>query len=151
MKRNAPWSSTGFRELVPAAALLLSWTAIGHHTFAYVYNTSLVAEIEGEVVELQWENPHIRFRVRTGNGEVWSIESNSPGGMERRAIRQEALGIGHRIRLAGFPARDGSLSIHASNILFMGGREVVLRPGSSPRWGSTMNEPSSLRPDAAGI
>ena len=107
----------------------------GHHTFAYVYNTSQVAEIEGEVIELEWENPHIQFRMRTASGEVWSIESNSPAGMQRRTVSPDMVSVGSRFRLAGFPARDGSHGMHASNILFRGGREVVLRPGSKPRWG----------------
>ncbi len=135
--------------LAVSATTLLSWTALGHHTFAYDYNTSQVSEIEGEVVELHWQNPHIGIRIRTSGGDIWSIESNSPGGMERRTIQPEALRIGQRIKLAGFPARDGSHSIHASNILFADGREVVLRPGSKPRWGSTTNAPSStVRPSA---
>ena len=114
--------------------LFVPWLAFGHHTFGYTYNTSQVAEIEGEVIRVQWENPHISFRMRTDDGVVWIIESNSPNGMERRTISQEIISIGNRFRLAGFPARDGSNGMHASNILLADGREVVLRPGSEPRW-----------------
>lgn len=116
---------------------MLPLAAGAHHTFAYTYNTSQVAEIVGEVIEVQWESPHIRLRMRTDGGEVWDIESNSPGGMERRAITREMIDVGRRIRMAGFPSRDGSNGLHASNILFEDGREVVLRPGSRTRWGST--------------
>ena len=115
-------------------AMLLPYAAVGHHTFAYDYNTSQVAEIVGEVIEVQWESPHVRFRMRTDDGDVWSIESNSPGGMERRTITRETVSVGRRFRLAGFPARDGSNGLHASNILLGDNREVVLRPGSTPRW-----------------
>lgn len=115
-------------------ALLLPWWVLGHHTFGYVYNTSQVAEIEGEVIDVQWESPHISFSVRTDDGEVWSIESNSPGGMERRTISRDTISVGNHFRLAGFPARDGSNGMHASNILLADGREVVLRPGSKSRW-----------------
>ena len=116
-------------------AMALAGPLNGHHTFAYVYNTSQVAEIEGEVIELEWENPHIQLRMRTDSGEVWSIESNSPAGMQRRTVNPDMVSVGSRFRLAGFPARDGSNGMHASNILFRDGREVVLRPGSEPRWG----------------
>ena len=115
-------------------ATALPGTSIAHHTFAYDYNTSQVVEIAGEVIEVQWENPHIQFRMRTENGEVWSIESNSPAGMQRRTVSPEMVSVGSRFRLAGFPARDGSNGMHASNILLGDGREVVLRPGSQPRW-----------------
>lgn len=121
---------------VMVLATVLPATSAGHHTFAYTYNTSQVAEIEGEVIELQWENPHVQFRMRTEDGEVWSVESNSPAGMQRRGIYLNMIGAGSRIRLAGFPARDGSNGMHASNILLRDGTEVVLRPGSKPRFSS---------------
>ncbi len=105
-----------------------------HHTFGYVYNTSQYHEIEGEVIFVRWENPHILFNLRTDNGEIWEIESNSPGGMERRSVTREIISAGNRFRLAGFPARNGDRGMHASNILLNDGREVVLRPGTGPRW-----------------
>lgn len=121
---------------VVVLATVLPVPSMGHHTFAYDYNTSQVAEIEGEVIELQWENPHVQFRMRTEDGEVWSIESNSPAGMQRRGIFLNTIRAGSRFRLAGFPARDGSNGMHASNILLRDGTEVVLRPGSTPRFSS---------------
>lgn len=122
-------------------SVLLPCTAVAHHTFAYEYNTSQVAEIVGEVIDVQWQNPHVRFRMRTEGGEIWSIESNSPSGMERRTITQDMIRPGTRFRLAGFPARDGSNGLHASNILFGDNREVVLRPGSRPRWDDAATAP----------
>lgn len=114
--------------------LLLPCFAVAHHTFGYTFNTSQTAEIDGEVVDVQWSNPHIVFSMRTEEGEIWTIESNSPNGMERRTISRDIISVGSSFRLAGFPARDGSNGMHASNILLRDGREVVLRPGSEPRW-----------------
>ncbi|HEY5622155.1 MAG TPA: DUF6152 family protein [Gammaproteobacteria bacterium] len=125
--RNSSYVLAAVIALAPAFA-------IAHHTFGYVYNTSQYHEIEGEVIFLRWENPHILFNMRTDDGEVWEIESNSPGGMERRTITREVISPGSRFRLAGFPARNGDRGIHASNILFPDGHEVVLRPGTDPRW-----------------
>ncbi|MEE8094004.1 MAG: hypothetical protein V3T47_07190, partial [Gammaproteobacteria bacterium] len=67
-------------------------------------------------------------------GEIWEIESNSIRGLERREISQDVIRVGTRFRLAGFPARNGSREMYTSNILLADGREVVLRPGSEPRW-----------------
>jgi len=121
--------------LAAAAALTLFSGALrAHHTFGYVYNTSQYHEIEGEVIFVRWESPHILFNLRTDNGEVWEIESNSPGSLERRSITREIISAGNRFRLAGFPARNGDRGMHASNTLLSDGREVVLRPGTGPRW-----------------
>ncbi|MDE0001955.1 MAG: DUF6152 family protein [Rhodospirillaceae bacterium] len=121
---------------IVALAIVLPAASIGHHTFAYTYNTSQVAEIAGEVIEVRWENPHVQFRMRTEDGEIWSIESNSPAGMQRRGIYPGMISAGSRFRLAGFPARDGGNGMHASNILLRDGTEIVLRPGSKPRFSS---------------
>ena len=127
------------RQFYFLGILLLPLIASGHHTFGYFYNTSQTAEIEGEVVAVQWANPHITFSMRTGAGDIWEIESNSPGGMERRMVSQQIISIGNRFRLAGFPARDGSNGMHASNILLADGMEIVLRPGSDPYWTGAEN------------
>ena len=123
------------QRVVPfLGVLLLPGLVFAHHTFGFIYNTSQVVEIEGEVTYVVWENPHILFQMRTDGGEAWSIESNSPNGMARRTLSRDVISVGNHFRLAGFPARDGSNGMHASNILLDDGREVVLRPGSKPRW-----------------
>ena len=126
----------GYRQKIGLllGLLLLPWLASGHHTFGYFFNTSQVAEIEGEVIAVQWVNPHVLFSMRTDDGTVWDIQSNSTRGLEGRTISQEVIRAGNRFRLAGFPARDGSNGMYTSNILLADGREVVLRPGSEPRW-----------------
>ncbi len=115
-------------------ALLLPLATSGHHSFPEHFNTSQIAEIEGEVTDVQWSNPHVSFTMRTAEGETWKIESNSIRGLERREISRDVIRVGNRFRLAGFPARNGSHELYTSNILLADGREVVLRPGSEPRW-----------------
>ncbi len=117
-----------------AVALLLPLATSGHHSFPEHFNTSQIAEIEGEVTEVRWSNPHVSFTMRTVTGEIWKVESNSIRGLEGREISRDVIRVGNRFRLAGFPARDGSHELYTSNILLADGREVVLRPGSEPRW-----------------
>ncbi len=117
-----------------AVALLMPLAASGHHSFPEHFNTSQITEIEGEVTDVRWSNPHVSFTMRTLDGETWKIESNSIRGLERRQISRDVIRVGNRFRLAGFPARDGSHELYTSNILLADGREVVLRPGSEPRW-----------------
>lgn len=117
-----------------AIALLLPLTTSAHHSFPEHFNTSRIAEIEGEVTNVQWSNPHVSFTMRTAEGETWIIQSNSIRGLERREISQDVIRVGNRFKLAGFPARNGSHEMYTSNILLADGREVVLRPGAELRW-----------------
>ena len=61
--------------------------ASGHHTFPVFYNTSQKVEVEGEVTEILWSNPHVSFFIRTSDGEDWKIESNSPTSYSVRRLR----------------------------------------------------------------
>ena len=117
--------------------------ASGHHTFPVFYNTSQKVEVEGEVTEILWSNPHVSFFVRTSDGEVWKIESNSVNQLQRKEITPDILRVG-RVRVAGFPARNGDNGIYVSNLMLATGREEVLRPGVEPRW-------TPLRPESAGV
>ena len=57
-------------------AMLLPCAAIGHHTFAYVYNTSQVAEIVGEVIDVQWG----KMGSRTEAGVETTLDGTAPSG-----------------------------------------------------------------------
>ena len=113
------------RLSVLAVALLLPLAAAGHHSFPEHFNTSQIAEIEGEVTDVQWSNPHVSFTMRTADGEIWKIESNSIRGLERRQISRDVIRVGNRFRLAGFPARDDSHELYTSNILLADGARLI--------------------------
>ena len=111
----------------------LSVPAFGHHTFAYSYNTSVIAEVEGNVTEVLWSNPHVSFVVETSDGEIWQIVSNSANQLERKSVTPDVLTAG-TIKVAGFPARNGDTGLYTSHLLLASGREEVLRPGVDLRW-----------------
>jgi hypothetical protein len=131
-------------EQSPGAVLLSSlislglWIAAadshGHHSFPVTFNTSQVTEVDGVVTELRWFDPHVVFSVEASDGGVWEVESNSIRGMLRYGISEQMLAVGTSITIAGFPARNGDTKMYSSNLLLSDGTEIVLRPGSEPRW-----------------
>ena len=52
--------------------------ALGHHSVAVIFDTTSVVEAEGEITELSWRNPHVRFRLsgtnEDGSAQVWNVE-----------------------------------------------------------------------------
>jgi hypothetical protein len=124
-----------------AGVFVLPIASLAHHSFPVVYNTSQIVEIEGEITELAWESPHVRFVVETADGASWRIESNSAGGLERRALSRDVIGVGTMLRVAGYPARDGGKELYTSHILLPDGRELVLRPGIGSRWTQNAEAP----------
>ena len=81
------------RALIGSAAFL--WVAIvplvasGHHAVS-AFLAGELAEIEGELVSVDWRNPHISFTVRTTNEEgeddIWTLEAGAIYSIERRGV-----------------------------------------------------------------
>ena len=113
---------------------LFTLDASGHHAFPESFNTSQSIEIRGQILALAWMNPHVSFSVLADDGRVWQIETNSISRLESDGIRQPRLAPGTAVHIAGFPARNGEPSIHATHIEIGDDIEIVLRPGSKRRW-----------------
>jgi hypothetical protein len=116
-----------------------------HHSGSEYDRTTV--EIEGTLVELVWQNPHVHFGVRTmkdGKPVVWDIEANSLSILRRTDANPDNLKLGDTIKVAGAPSRQTPNKMWASNLLPANGREVVLGPGIMPRWkGSADGEKST--------
>jgi len=126
---------TSARIAVMVAALLTATSVFAHHAFGGFFDMGTMTEIEGVVTEMRWRNPHVRFSVRTDDGNIWQIETNSVSILRRMEITEDVFGVGDRIRLAGGAAKDGTPAMFSNNALLADGTEIVLRPGVDPYWG----------------
>lgn len=119
---------------------LLPITAIGHHSVSATFDTGTVIEVEGEVTEVIWRNPHVHFELdatnESGQTESWSIELTSLSNLRRLEITPDFIEVGDRIRIAGSPARRTANNVYAHNILRPDGKEVLLAANVQPRWSS---------------
>jgi hypothetical protein len=107
-----------------------------HHSAAAWFNQSEIAEVEGTVTEVKWENPHIKFLMRapddSGQEVVWDMETLSMAGISRWGITADMIKVGDHVRMAGNPSRKGLNSMFIRNILLPNGEEILL--GGKPRW-----------------
>jgi hypothetical protein len=121
---------------------VMAWCAIGsvdvraHHSGSEYQRTTV--EIEGVLQEVAWQNPHVHFFVRTkdASGKVvtWDIEANSLSILRRTDANPDNLKVGDTVKVAGAPSNRAANRMWASNILAANGREIVLGPGTPPRW-----------------
>ncbi len=125
------------------ALLLLSFLFVpspvsAHHSVGVTFNVSNVSEVEGEVTRIRWRNPHVGFTIRvvddSGRVELWDIETNSVSILRQMGLTPDVLSVGDDVRIAGNPARGGASGMWALNLLLPGAREVLLGPGTKPRW-----------------
>ena len=120
----------------------LPFTVFGHHSFATTFDPDVIAELEGEITEVRWRNPHVSFTLKTvdGSGDetLWSIESHSLGIMRGMDLTSAFFHVGDRVSVAGNPARRRDVNaMFVQNMLLPSGEEWVFRGGDRPadlRW-----------------
>jgi len=123
-------------------SVVIAWCLTGsvgvraHHSGSEYTQTTV--EIEGTLLEVAWQNPHVHFFVRAkdanGNLVTWDIEANSLSILRRTDATPENLKVGDTVKVAGAPSRRAPNRMWAMNILAANGREIVLGPGAPPRW-----------------
>ncbi len=93
--------------------LLTAGFAAAHHSFAAVFDGEKFVKLTGEVVSVEWTNPHFHFSVdvKDAAGAVtrWRFEGYPPNMLVRQGWRRdETLLTGTTVTVEGWAARDDS-------------------------------------------
>jgi hypothetical protein len=117
--------------------LLAPLGAHAHHSRAE-FNSRVPIELEGEVVEVIWRNPHVGLRIRArtedGNTELWTMDAADLLSTVRRGVPPNMmLEPGDHVRVAGFASATRSGRMLVTNVLAPNGIEILL-VGNEPRW-----------------
>jgi hypothetical protein len=136
---------------------LLAPPVFAHHSSAAVYDRDAVVEVEGDVTEVQWVNPHVRFKVRgagaDGRERVWDIESNSVSIVSRFGLTADLVKAGTHVKIAGNPGRARDDILWITNMLMPSGTEILFGSGIPARWSQRTigtDTRSAVATDAAG-
>jgi len=124
--------------------LFFAMTASAHHSFAGQFDPNSTMQIEGELIEVRFSNPHGLLKVRTvdqGRVVVWELETAGASQMVRSGVLPEYLKVGDKVRAAGWPPITAKREMHATNLLTPTGRELILFRGATAKFtnGATGN------------
>jgi len=119
--------------------MFLPVVAFAHHSTAGRYDTGSIMEIDGEVTEVLWRNPHAYVIIETtddrGDRVTWELETNGVAVLQRNGVQRESIRVGDHIRAAGYPPVTAAKEMYASNILLPSGEELLLGfLKIPPRW-----------------
>ena len=123
-----------------STTVLISASVLAHHgavTSGFLYNADELVEIQGEVTEVLWRNPHLRARMRVTNVEgdetMWELELGpTPREFENMGILPEDL-LGN-VRAAGHVSKRNPHSLGVIYFLLPNGQEHVQGRNREPRW-----------------
>ncbi|MGI9257316.1 MAG: DUF6152 family protein [Gammaproteobacteria bacterium] len=127
-----------------ALVALISAPALAHHSVGAFFDASTTIELEGEITEVAWRNPHILFEFTSSDGEAWTLETHSLSIMRRLEAPEPFVAPGDQVRVAGWRSRRGQ-GMFVNNMLLPNGEEFVFKFQPEPAdlmwsdrmWGTT--------------
>jgi len=117
------------------AAACASATALAHHSFSAEFEPDQTAELAGKIVQVWWNNPHIRYRlevVRDGAVEDWELQASSVTSMQQLGWTATTLSIGDELKVSGQVGRNGARKLYVRSILRPDGTRLVTGRGDNP-------------------
>jgi len=122
--------------------LIAAWTVmacppvLAHHSVAY-YSSETI-ELAGELTEVRWQNPHIRFVLRTvgsnGSAKTWRLESSAIFLREKDGVTRDLFRVGDLVRVFGRTSAHDAAALLVTNMLLPDGREAPLWPNTGPHF-----------------
>ena len=96
--------------LVCGGVALLCAPLLGHHSFGVYYLDQDTIEVEGDVVEFQYKNPHSWIHVAGKDAflrpRIFAGEWASTSRLEQDGITKNTLRIGDNVRIWASPSRN---------------------------------------------
>ena len=107
-----------------------------HHSNAE-YDRNAIREIEGELIEVRWRNPHVQFTVRApgddGQLHDWELETSTVYVLGRLGLDGSRFPESGTVRAAGW-ASSTRPAMRVTNMLLPDGTEVLLAGAAGNRW-----------------
>jgi uncharacterized protein DUF6152 len=123
-------------RLLACFVLCTPLTIFAHHSVAYYSGERI--ELAGELTEVRWQNPHIRFALRTvasdGAEKIWRLESSSIFLREKDGVTRDLFRVGDRVKVFGRSSSQDAAALLVTNMLLPDGREAPLWPNTGPHF-----------------
>ncbi|HEX5110943.1 MAG TPA: DUF6152 family protein [Vicinamibacterales bacterium] len=98
--------------LAVATALAVAPQAYAHHSFAATYHEDQTVQIEGELVQFLFRNPHsfVHVMVKEKDGSMvrYTVEWGGAGQLGGQGVTRETLKVGDRVIITGSPGRNAT-------------------------------------------
>ena len=99
-------------------------SAFAHHGWSS-YDSENQIRLQGSFTSVSWTNPH-GTATMNWRGQSWDVVLAPISRMEARGLTEAMIAPGQRIRIVGYPRRDGTREVRLERVM-VGDRTVELR------------------------
>ena len=96
--------------LVVGGMVVVCAQLLAHHSFAVYYIEQDTIQVEGDVVEFEYKNPHSWIHVLSqdafGKSKAYAVEWASTSQLENDGITKRTIRVGDFVRIWASPSRD---------------------------------------------
>src|SRR5262245_59471237 len=107
--------------------------AHAHHSFSAEFEPDKTAELSGTIVQVWWNNPHIRYRLQVagegGATEDWELQAASITAMQQLGWTQATIKVGDQLKVSGQVGRNGAKKLYVRSIERPDGSKLVTGRG----------------------
>ena len=101
-----------------------------HHSLQAQFDVNKLLTLKGLITKVEWGNPHVYvyLDVTDGHGTVskWAFETLGTGMLQRGGITKQRLGVGQKVTVVAYHAKDGLNLGFVRKITFSDGHDVVI-------------------------
>lgn len=90
--------------------------AMAHHSYSTNYDSNNPRTVTGVIQSVRYGSPHVQMTLQGADSQTWTIEMPSPPRAQQRGLTESFLRVGSTATVVGYPARDGSYEIGATQI-----------------------------------
>ena len=89
----------------------ISIESTAHHSFTAEFSAERVIELKGEIEEVWFKNPHVRYLLQVedkkNNIEIWDLRGSPVVWLARKGWTKDKIKKGDEITVSGYPGHDG--------------------------------------------
>lgn len=117
------------QSIILVTALLAQQDALhAHHSFAAEFEYDRLGDIQGQVIEVLFVNPHARYFVAVENPDgsevVWDAQTRSPSALTRIGWSRDTIKLGDKVTLHGNLGIGNTRKIWIREVRFESGETV---------------------------